>query len=72
MTNEFYKRLHELEGLLQLHFSDIGDTYGFNVNLERSVMHEPISMWGDPQVMMAPINYRYGYRIRLELTIQPK
>jgi|WetSurMetagenome_2_1015567.scaffolds.fasta_scaffold00469_18 hypothetical protein len=72
MRDEFYKRMHELEPLLRLHFSDLGKSFGFHVDLERSIMHEPMSMYHPSEAMSVSISYKYGYKIKIEFILDLK
>ena len=71
----FDSRLQELEKVLQLHFSDLGDTRMFRVlQLEHSRLAEPqlATLWNSPSLTI-PISYHVteGVKVTFEFFFRP-
>lgn len=72
MNGRTYHRLRELEKVLKLHFSDLGDIIDFQFDFKDIFIHEP--MWAtfnkEPLPTMVP--YDKGSLFTIQVKFKPK
>ena len=72
MTNEMYRRMHELRKLLELHFSDLGVVFDFQSDVKKIAIMEQLNAW--PQYATGELsmpNIKYGDLITIQLKFKP-
>jgi hypothetical protein len=72
MTNEMYRRIHELEKVLALHFSDLGIVIDFQTDMKKIAIWEPLPVCMESvQEMVSMPSPKYGALITIQLKFKP-